>query len=553
MFAGGIAYYNSFSGALVFDDQGSIAENSSIRHFWPLWSVLSPPPEAGGVVGRPFANFTFALNYAMSGPAVWSYHALNLAIHLLAACTLFGLVRRTLLLPILRERFQPAAGPLALTVAVLWTVHPLQTQVVNYLSQRTETLMGLCYLLTLYCFIRGTETNARRWLACSFTACLLGMASKEVMVTAPLMVFLYDRTFVAGTFRDAWRQRRPFYLALAATWVVLGCLMLGLRERGVGYSLGMTAFDYALTECKVVVLYLRLAVWPHPLVFDYGSDLMAHGAEVVPYVLGLGLLLAIILAAMRSRRALGFAGCWVFLILAPASSVVPVAGQPMAESRMYLSLAALIVLAVLGLYVLAGRRSLLVWLVVAPVLGAVTVQRNAAYRSAVSLWSDTVAKRPQNARAHNGLGESLVKAGRPEDAIASFETALQLNPHYPLAETNLGIALAKIHRSAEAIRHFATALQLKPDSAETHYNLAIALLQTNRFEEAIQHLEEASRIKPGYFEAHYILAVALHRAGQLPHAIECYETALRLQPDFEDARQNLERLRAGQPPTAPKI
>jgi len=343
--AGVAAYHNSFSGALVFDDHHSILENRTIRELWPPWALWSPPKQAL-VGGRPLANFTFALNYAASGLNVWSYHALNLAIHLLAAFTLLGVVRRTLLQPVLLRRFGGAATELALAVAVLWTVHPLQTQVVDYVSQRTEALMGLCYLLTLYGLIRGTEIKSdsvscgrgalipqseacavraprphpdptpQRWLAFSFAACLFGLASKEVIVTAPLMVFLYDRTFIAGTFREAWRQRGRFHLALMATWIVLPFFMFGAENRGVGYGLGVSWLDYAVTECKVVVLYLQLALWPHPLVFDYGSHLVHQAAEVVPYALVLGPLLAGTLAALRWRPVLGFAGGWVFVILA---------------------------------------------------------------------------------------------------------------------------------------------------------------------------------------------------------------------------------------------
>ena len=116
---------------------------------------------------------------------------------------------------------------LALAVAVLWTIHPLQTETVTYISERCESLMGLFYLLTLYCFIRGKDSeNSTGWFTLSVISCLLGMASKEVMVTAPLMVFLYDRTFISGRFREAWKRHGRFYLALAGTWLLLGLLIL---------------------------------------------------------------------------------------------------------------------------------------------------------------------------------------------------------------------------------------------------------------------------------------------------------------------------------------
>ena len=165
--------------------------------------------------------------------------------------------------------------------------------------------MGLFYLLTLYAFIRGAEASRPgRWHSLAVVACLLGMASKEVMVTAPLMVLLYDRTFVAGSFREAWQRRRWFYLALAGTWLLLAALLSGLYHRAVGFGLGISWWIYALTECKVVVQYLGLSVWPHPLVFDYGGvnvDVAKHGTELMPYELGLALLVAGTLAALWRR------------------------------------------------------------------------------------------------------------------------------------------------------------------------------------------------------------------------------------------------------------
>src|SRR5262249_32272363 len=145
-----------------------------------------------------------------------SYHAVNLAIHVLAALALFGLVQRTLLQPALRERYATAARPLAGAIAAVWMLHPVQTSSVTYVSQRAESLMGLFYLLTLYAFARRDDsTRPWAWDALSITACLLGALCKEVMMTAPVMVLLYDRTFVSGSFHDAWRRHRRLYMGLA--------------------------------------------------------------------------------------------------------------------------------------------------------------------------------------------------------------------------------------------------------------------------------------------------------------------------------------------------
>src|SRR5665213_945671 len=152
------AYANSFGAPFVFDDKPAIEENLTIRDFWNAWS---PPPGALPVSGRPVMNLSLALNYAISGNNPWSYHALNLLIHIAAGLTLFGIVRRTIgwsALPSMRFSAGDAAQriegnalhPLivAFAAALLWTLHPLQTESVTYISQRAESLMGLFYLLT---------------------------------------------------------------------------------------------------------------------------------------------------------------------------------------------------------------------------------------------------------------------------------------------------------------------------------------------------------------------------------------------------------------------
>jgi hypothetical protein len=441
MLAAWAAYHNSFSGEFIFDDLPSIVDNPTIRH---LGSALSPPVSSATAGGRPVINLTFALNYALGGMNPWGYHAFNLLIHTLAGLALFGVVRRTLLRPALSGRFGTDATPLALAVAVVWTVHPLQTESVTYIVQRAESLMGLFYLLTLYCFVRSVDETGERqssfakatedreargkraeketrdprmirplashlWALASIICCLLGMASKEVMVSAPLIVLLYDRTFVAGTFLQAWKTRWQYYAGLAGTWLLLGALVAGTQGRGgsAGFGTNVSSWSYVLTQFLAIVHYLRLSLWPDPLVFDYGTTLATRAADIAPRAVIVLLLVAATAYAVWLRPAIGFAGCWFFAILAPSSSVMPVSTQTMAEHRMYLPLAAVITLGVLGLYAKIGPRSLVAFAVAAVGLGWLTTQRNKDYRSEQAIWSDTVAKRPKNERAHSNLGVIL--------------------------------------------------------------------------------------------------------------------------------------------------
>jgi len=589
---------SSFSVPLLFDDFVAVTENQSIRHLWPIGRVLFS--SSSTTVGRPLLNLTLALNYAFGGTAVRGYHAVNLGIHLLAGLTLLGIVRRTLSLPKLSERFGEAALPLALSVALLWTLHPVQTVAVTYISQRAESLMGLWYLLTLYCFIRGAASPvSRAWYACSILACALGMATKEVMVTAPCLVLLYDRTFVGGAFKLAWRQRWRFYGGLGATWLLLAWLMTqsNLLERGVGYEDGygevFSWWTYALTECRVVTQYLKLAVWPSPLIFDYGPiPVVTRIAQIIPEGLFLGTLIVATLAMLWRRAPAGFVGGWFFAILAATSSVVPVTSQPMAENRMYLPLAAVATAVVLGAYALAGRKSFIGLAALALGLGVLTVARNRDYRSELAIWTDTVSKRPDNVRAHNNLATILSRMpervaeavahyemvlrimpdyisarynlaatlthlpGRTAEAIAQYETVLQMQPDHPLAQSNLANLLEEIPgRQLEAIAHYEAALRINPQEPVAHYNLALALAKIpQRRSEAIAHYETAIRLKPDYADAHYNLANALaNQAGRLPDAIAHYEAAIQHKPDFAEAHVNLANALANIPGRLPEM
>src|SRR5262245_1290394 len=193
---------SSFGGAFVLDDGRAIVTNPNVRALSPIARAMAAPPEVT-VWGRPVVSLTLALNYAAGGLDPWGYHAVNLAIHILAALVLFGVVRRTLgRRRVSSDDFRkktPDVISLALAIALIWLVHPLQTGSVTYVVQRAESLMGLFYLLTLYCAIRALEPGASRaWIGASVASCALGMGSKEAMVTAPILVWIWDRFVGSG-------------------------------------------------------------------------------------------------------------------------------------------------------------------------------------------------------------------------------------------------------------------------------------------------------------------------------------------------------------------
>jgi tetratricopeptide (TPR) repeat protein len=542
LLAGCLAYHNSFSVPFLFDDGPSIAGNPTIRRLWPPLNALLPPSTGASVTNRPVVNLSLAINYAVGGLDVRGYHAGNLAIHLGCALILFGIVRRTLRQPVLSPRFGDHSRSIAFMVALLWMLHPLQTESVTYIVQRTESLMGLFYLSTLYAAIRAMESpRPLPWQMLAFASCMAGMASKEVMVTAPLVIFLYDRTFVAGTFKTAWDRRKWSHLSLGATWVLLGWLVLGLgggnRGGTCSPSGAISWWQYLCTQSEGIVRYLKLSLWPHPLVAEYGTYIARNPSVIVPCFLLLGVLVASTVVALWRWPIWGFVGVWFFAILAPSSSVLPLATQTLAEHRMYLPLAAVVTLTVVGLHCFLARRALIAAAILAVVFGALTIHRNGDYRSALSIWTDTAAKRPDNARALYGLGGALLEAGRPAEAIPYYERALRLDPGLP--DYSLGNALLKVGRAAEAIPIYERAVRLTPELAEVSNDLGDALADAGRGAEATKYYERALKLNPRFAEAHNNLGAVLYASGRMQDAIGHYQQALRIRPDYPAAEYNL--------------
>jgi tetratricopeptide (TPR) repeat protein len=591
-----IAYGNTFRNPFVFDDLPRIARDPTLRRLWPPWPIVDH-------TSRPLVQLSFAVDFAISRLETWSYHLTNLLIHVAAGIALFALVRWTLARSAPCARYRDAAFGIALASALLWVAHPLTTEAVTYLVQRGEALASLFYLLTLYALARGSEGVARetasnrgrakRWRIAAVIFCALGMMSKPVMVTAPLVVLLYDRVFLSRSFADLWRARGRLHVALFATILVLPAL-LARAPMDWRYSSGSAAeagaispATYAMTQPGVVAHYLRLAFWPHPLVLDYSWPLVRGAGDALLPGLVILALLAITLVLLVRGNPLGFLGVACFAILAPTSSFFPVLDAAF-EHRMYLSLAAVIVLVVIagyeGLRAARAPRPVAIGLVAITLVacGWRTRARNHDYRSAVAIWTDNVAHRPDNLRARVNLAYALAGDREFTRGLAAAEEVLARDPDYPWAHLAAGYFLTKLGRLDEAAPHLEHAVQRLPASAEAHYllgsvllyrgqagaaqheleqavrlepwraeaqnNLGMALNQVERWETAIPHLEQAITLRPEYANAHFNLGVSLAATGDLARARLEFETTLTLDPAHAHAKEALETLaRQGAP------
>jgi Tfp pilus assembly protein PilF len=536
-----VVYLNALDSPFIYDDLDLIVQNLDIRQLWPPVWMSKTSAWYASVNHRPVVAFSLALNYRLGGLGVSGYHAVNLLVHICAGLVLFGLIHRTLLSDRLKARFGQAACSLATICALVWLLHPLQSQVVNYTLQRSESIMGFFYLATCYCFARGSQSSDKGWLVLAVGACALGMASKESMVTAPVAVLMLDRIYWADSYATLLRKRWVAYLGLALTWAILVLLMWsGPHGRALGFSSNVTSWIYLVNQVPVVATYLQLAFWPHPLLLDYGWPNLELGiADVVPQLLLLTGVLGFTAITLVKAPKFGFLGLWFFLTLSPTSSVVPIVNEVAAERRIYLPLAGVVIATVVGSFLLLHllqrtpppRRWVSgVWgaaaAVVVVALAAGTVLRNQDYESRLSIWESVVAQRPDHARAYSNLGHAYAANGAYETAVEQFRTAVALNPTYARAHNNLGNALAATGASDAAIASYRAALKIEPGYAKAAYNLGNVLKSQDEIGPAISSYRQALAISPDFIAARNNLANTLLSSGAIVEAIEQYERVL---------------------------
>jgi protein O-mannosyl-transferase len=559
--SGLLAYANSFEGEFVYDSISSIVDNEDIRQLWPpTWGYDSPGFHAA-TNSRPLVGLSLAANYALGDLQIGGYRFFNLLVHLLAGLVLYGLLRRTL---------EVGEDALAFCIALLWLLHPLNNQCINYVLQRSESLMGLCYLSVLYAARRGMDGEGRYWYGLALVAALLGMASKEVMATVPLAVLLYDRTFVAGSFAAAWRERRWWYGGLVSTVLLLVALQWS-RPHGdsIGFASSVGTWQYLLNQADVLITYLLKTIWPSPLLLDYGRPLALSFRDVYLEALAVVGLLAATLVALRYWPRVGFAAAWFFLLLAPTSSFVPMMGEVGAERRMYLPLIGVLVLLVGAVRTVVQRwfapriwlGVLVVW---ALALGWATMERNRDYYSAVGVWQTAVEGAPDNYRAHTNLANVLQQKGDLTGALEHYQSAIELGPAQPRTHYNLGqllqvqkkqvlaevqfervVEFEKDYRlqSAGQILNEYQYAELAPVFAAAYYKLARAEGQRRDYAAATIHLRRALLLAPDHVEAHNNLGTMLALQKDYRGAVFHYQEALRLRPEYARAQENLTRAR----------
>jgi tetratricopeptide (TPR) repeat protein len=550
------AYENGFDGVFLFDDHVDIDRNPAIRSLSPLSRVVLEQGQSG-VSGRPLVALSYAFNYAWCGLETWGWHAVNLAIHVATALLLFGAVRRALVAPPFAARWSTRALPVAFATAAIWVAHPLTTGAVMYLGQRVESLMGMFFAATLYFALRAfAQPERARWRHLSVLACALGAGCKEVIVGAPLLVWLYDARYVSGGFAAAWRARTGYYAGLFGCWLLIAAWVVLAQGRsesvGFGYS-DVGVWSYLTTQAWAVAHYARLSVWPAPLVFDYGVQPIVEVARWGLPAACVLVALALTAWGLAKRSGTAFLGAWWFVILAPTSSFLPIVTELVVEHRAYLPSAALVLGVVLGAARLlelfvpppAVRKSIAIALAAATCAAGVfaTRARNRDYASEIGMWKDVVEKRPDNDRGHASYGNDLITAGRVDEAGPHFAEAVRLAPNNGYWRSNLGTWLLGQGQIDAALVELERSRELLPNYGITLQNLGSAYNRKGDRAKALEHWRRA--LDNGAPMAGVVarqMSSMLIPEGREAEALDACRAAVRAAPDDPEALAALARL-----------
>lgn len=487
-------YAPSLNGPFVYDDPNAISQSMLVRRLLPLTRFVT-------LSTRPLTDFSYALNYAMGGLDTWPYHLTNIVLHLINGLLIYAIAWATFAFSGLARRYGAAAQPLAWVAAALFVVHPLASESVAYVSSRSEVLAAFWILLALGSYLVAVHSPSARWrraaAALIVIATAAGVGSKEIAAAIPFLLLLYDWLFLA---EGSWRRMRPrrWLIGLSLIPLVAGGAFLMVRAyvspspmgnygatAGFGFD-RFTRWEYLLTQFGVIVYYLRLVVVPMGQTFDYDWPLartpVALGV-LVPFMLLAGL----VYLAVRLRRTqplFTFAVAWTLLVLAPTSSVLPIADLAV-ERRMYLPLAGLMLLAAAWLWELVqlvppAWRQRPQWtyvaLVVIPlaVFSVLTYRRATLWGDIIALHEDGVAKTPGNPRVRLNLGVGYLNSGQPQRARDTLATAKAL------------------YDKGESVNAFPRI------GAFIHYNLGAVLFARKEFDEAERELVKSIELGGQY-------------------------------------------------------
>ena len=629
-----LTYSNTFHVPFQFDDFPNLADNQLIRS---LDNFISSSRGYHFNPRRFIGYLSFALNYHFGGLNVTGYHLINLAIHITSSLLVYLIVVLTFRTPFLKTvngelnvngeevngELKPEGKPftihdslftiyglssdsrsfIALFSALLFAVHPVQTQAVTYIVQRFASLAAMFYLLSVVAYIKArlaltterTEESLDKkkprifsgsaqsislctlWLILSFLSAVLAMKTKETAFTLPVIIVLYEFTF----FKSAIKKRLILIVPLLLTMLIIPISILGTNRplgdiisdvsEALRVQTNLSRWDYLMTQMRVITTYIRLIFLPVNQNLDYNYPAY-HSLFQPPVflsfvflsvILGTGVYLMVkqvkaeaktesLLAVSQPQplpqpafRLIGFGILWFFITLSVESSFIPIA-DVIFEHRLYLPSAGAFVAVTTAAFMIAGRWKgmektvAIAFSIIIIALAGASYSRNAVWQDGTRLWEDVIRRSPGNVRAHNNLGSELMEKKIYDKAINEIRMALLLKPDYAEAHYNLGVIYQALNRFDEAVEHYQTAVKLKPDYAWAHLNLGFIYYKAfNKADKAEEEFLTAAGLMPDLAEAHFNLGLIYQSSNRPDKAIEQYLIDIKLRPDHVTSHNNL--------------
>jgi len=554
-----IIYSNSFFGEWHFDDYHNIVDNRNVHLQTLSWDDIrqtfygTAVEPRGWHLTRPLSYLTFGLNYFFGGTAVTGYHVVNFLIHALTAFFLFLLVRLTLTLPPMREKYGAVAYPVALLSSFLWATSPLHVHAVSIIVQRMASMAGLFYVASLYFYARGRRAEAGRlriaWYFFGGLAALAAFATKENTAVLPITILLYDLFFIQGISAGSVRRTMRWAVLPLAVAIGLGLLYTDFTMERAVYESGVRPFsplERLLTQGRVLFFYVSLLLYPIPSRLTLLHDIDISRSLIDPWTTLAaiaGIILSLSLAILKARQypLISFAVLFFFLNHLIEGTIIPL--ELIYEHRNYIPSMFFFVPIATGmvnvLHYFSYSRKFQIFMAGGFALllafqGHTTFERNEVVSSDLHLWLDNVQKSPNISRPRINLAKHYYEAGMYEQAVREFETAEGLNRDTNLRQVGIasyGLGLYYLKEAKDigrAEEQFIKALDRFPGFASAVVGLATIHLQRGDVEKAWALIKVHAPRQPNNTEIMNCYGLVLLKKGNARDALKSAASAMRL-------------------------
>jgi tetratricopeptide (TPR) repeat protein len=542
-------YFNALFNEFVYDDLLNVVQNPWIKDLKNIPQIFTTyfsafDPNTAASYYRPLIHIIDMFTYAVFGLNPLGFHLVNIIFHAFTSILVFSIAKKMLSKSqpsIYTQVFSPA-----FFIALLFSVHPIHTEAVTWISGITDLSYTFFLLLSLYLYMRS-ETGGRVNYYLSLMSFFLSTLCKEPALTLPFILIVYDYSFNKMDFRQTRRIVRYFpYIVVMAIYFVLRLNALGRFAQGYS-SIDLNTYQYIINLIVLFSQYIQKLILPFNLSAIYSLHPLTSILQPKS-MLSLVFSLGILVFAYRIRRdkILFFSLCLVVIPLLPTFFLAQIAGKSVfAERYLYLPSSGFVILLVLLLArirvpvhfqhtILAG-----VLLILTLSYATGTVIRNMVWKNNYTLWSDAVKKDPDSAIAHSYLGRTLYADGKIKEAIDQYQQALNLNPKDEDIYVNLGAAYLLDGRIKEAFMQFQAVLRINPTIPEAHINLANIYINDGLIDEAIVHYQIALKLNPSLAPAYNGLGIAYIKKRMIVEAIENFSSAVRSDSNNSDYYDNL--------------